>query len=185
MHRWVASFLEQLELGPRTAGTALRPSARGRALRGRGADPARRATDELLLLLDYDGTLVPFTRTPELARPDAALLALLRALARRRDTEVHVVSGRRRDTLEQWLGRPPDLAPRRARLLVPHAGRASGPARTSIERLAGSSPVLSSRDFAARTPGSLVEVKTAALAWHYRMADPETGARRPTSSGCT
>ena len=29
-----------------------------------------------------------------------------------------------------------------------------------------------------RTPGSLVEVKAAALAWHYRMADQETGARR-------
>lgn len=30
--------------------------------------------------------------------------------------------------------------------------------------------------FAARTPGSLVEEKTAGLAWHYRMADPDFGA---------
>ena len=28
------------------------------------------------------------------------------------------------------------------------------------------------------TPGSLIEVKAAALAWHYRMADQEIGARR-------
>jgi trehalose 6-phosphate synthase/phosphatase len=34
------------------------------------------------------------------------------------------------------------------------------------------------REITQRTPGSLVEVKTAALAWHYRMADQETGARR-------
>jgi len=30
-------------------------------------------------------------------------------------------------------------------------------------------------DFAARTPGALVEEKTLGLAWHYRMADPEYG----------
>jgi trehalose 6-phosphate synthase/phosphatase len=30
-------------------------------------------------------------------------------------------------------------------------------------------------DLAARTPGALVEEKTASLAWHYRRADPEHG----------
>jgi trehalose 6-phosphate synthase/phosphatase len=34
------------------------------------------------------------------------------------------------------------------------------------------------RDITARTPGSLIEVKAVAIAWHYRMADLETGARR-------
>ncbi len=34
------------------------------------------------------------------------------------------------------------------------------------------------RDITARTPGSLIEVKAVALAWHYRLADLETGARR-------
>jgi len=31
-------------------------------------------------------------------------------------------------------------------------------------------------EYAARTPGALVEEKTAGLAWHYRAADPEFGA---------
>ena len=31
------------------------------------------------------------------------------------------------------------------------------------------------RDTTARTPGSLIEVKAVALAWHYRLADLETG----------
>jgi trehalose 6-phosphate synthase/phosphatase len=47
---------------------------------------------------------------------DGALLALLEALARR--YVVHVVSGRRRDTLERWLGALPVGPPRRARVLV-------------------------------------------------------------------
>jgi trehalose 6-phosphate synthase/phosphatase len=32
------------------------------------------------------------------------------------------------------------------------------------------------REFAERTPGSVVEEKTAGVAWHYRSADPEYGA---------
>jgi trehalose 6-phosphate synthase/phosphatase len=34
------------------------------------------------------------------------------------------------------------------------------------------------RDITARTPGSFTEEKAVALAWHYRMADQETGPRR-------
>jgi trehalose 6-phosphate synthase/phosphatase len=30
----------------------------------------------------------------------------------------------------------------------------------------------------AATPGTLVETKTASLAWHYRMAEPQLGAER-------
>jgi trehalose-6-phosphatase len=36
--------------------------------------------------------------------PDADILALLAGLAARPGTETHVVSGRRRETLERWLG---------------------------------------------------------------------------------
>jgi trehalose 6-phosphate synthase/phosphatase len=134
--------------------------------------------DSLLLLLDYDGTLVPFTPTPELARPDAGLLALLRSLAVRPATEVHVVSGRAREALDHWLGGLPvwlhaehgfwsrDPA---KRTWVP-AGEVGGPWREPVLAIL--------RETTARTPGSLIEVKAVALAWHYRLADLETGARR-------
>ena len=36
------------------------------------------------------------------------------------------------------------------------------------------------RDFCQRTPGSLIEEKTAGFAWHYRAADPEYGAAQAT-----
>ena len=122
---------------------------------------------------------MPFTPTPELARPDAEVLELLRALAARPDTEVHVVSGR--------------LARRRSRTGSATSRSGSTPSTASVSRdpetrqwvpaaeLGGSwrEPVLAMlREITQRTPGSLVEVKTAALAWHYRMADQETGARR-------
>ncbi|HKT61272.1 MAG TPA: trehalose-phosphatase, partial [Gemmatimonadales bacterium] len=134
--------------------------------------------DSLLLLLDYDGTLVPFTPTPELARPDAALLGLLRALAARPETEVHLVSGRAQDILETWLGDLPVW------LHAEHGFLSRDPATrqwVAAGEFGGSwrEPVLAMlREITQRTPGSLVEVKAAALAWHYRLADQETGARR-------
>src|SRR5688572_8995801 len=56
------------------------------------------------LLLDYDGTLVPFARSPELAAPDDELKALLRDLVATPGITMDIVSGRPRETLEQWFG---------------------------------------------------------------------------------
>ena len=132
----------------------------------------------LLVLLDYDGTLVPYTATPELARPDPSLLELLAALAGRPNTELHVVSGRARETLEQWLGMLPIA------LHAEHGfwSRAVGQAEWIPAGELGPAwrePALAIlREITARTPGSLIEEKSVALAWHYRMADQESGARR-------
>jgi trehalose 6-phosphate synthase/phosphatase len=137
---------------------------------------ARRARP-LALIMDYDGTLVPFARTPALAWPDDEAITLLQALARRPHTHLHVVSGRSRDGLLSWLGHLP------VHLHAEHglwsrapgaAGRAEPiPAQGWRGRLLD---IL--RLYAERTPGSLVEEKPAGLAWHYRAADPEYGAQQ-------
>ena len=103
------------------------------------------------------------------------MLALLGRLAARPDTEVHVVSGRKRSTLERWF-RALDVG-----LHAEHGywSRAPGGRWVGAELPAPEwrEPVLAIlRDFAERTPGSLIEEKTAGLAWHYRAADPEFGA---------
>jgi trehalose 6-phosphate synthase/phosphatase len=177
VQRWVASFLEHLAEVPGPIGRAGAPTLGGPATR---KAVLRRLTEaeSLLLLLDYDGTLVPFAATPELARPDGRLVELLRALAGRPDSEVHVVSGRSRESLQHWLGGLPVW------LHAEHGFWSRDPA--TMEWVAAGEvggawrePVLAIlRDTTARTPGSLIEVKAAALAWHYRMADQEIGARR-------
>jgi trehalose 6-phosphate synthase/phosphatase len=177
VHSWVAAFLDQLD---RVTGPAVRlvsPTGNEAVLREELGRALER-NDELLLLLDYDGTLVPFTATPELARPDAGLVRLLRSLASRADTEVHIVSGRSREALEQWVGSLPIW------LHAEHGfwSRPPGHAEwTPAADVHGTwrEPVLAIlRDITARTPGSLIEVKAVAIAWHYRLADLETGARR-------
>jgi trehalose 6-phosphate synthase/phosphatase len=177
VHRWAATFLEQLE-------TVTGPAAASRRVPA-GAQAARQELmaqlhdrEGLLALLDYDGTLVPYTATPELARPDASLMELLGALATRPHTELHVVSGRTCETLEHWLGALPIA------LHAEHGfwsrGLGSLEWTPAGEMAAGwREPALAIlRDITARTPGSLIEAKSVALAWHYRMADQESGARR-------
>jgi trehalose 6-phosphate synthase/phosphatase len=176
VHRWAAAFLEQLETITQRPAASQRPGGFNAA---RAALLARlRESEELIALLDYDGTLVPYTQTPELARPDSALLDLLRGLAARPRTEVHVVSGRAREALEHWLGALP---------IVLHAEHGFWSRTSNGAEWAASGEVVGGwrepalailRDITARTPGSLIEVKAVALAWHYRMADQDAGARR-------
>ena len=134
-----------------------------------------RAAERLVLLVDYDGTLVPIADTPDLARPDGELLQLLTRLAARPGTEVHVVSGQPRDTLERWLGKLPIyLHAEHGSWLRPPGQPGQildeGPPAPWKEKVLA---IL--RDYADRTPGTLVEEKATGLAWHYRMADAEFG----------
>jgi trehalose 6-phosphate synthase/phosphatase len=135
-----------------------------------------RAAPRCVLLLDYDGTLVPFAATPEAASPDEALLELLDALTGTPGMEVHIVSGRGRGLIEDWF----DALPLGLHLehglwsrLVGSSEWIGGPPRDVSWRDAVLEILW---DFTSRSPGSLIEKKSASLAWHYRGADPEFGA---------
>jgi trehalose 6-phosphate synthase/phosphatase len=137
-----------------------------------------RRTNAIRLLLDYDGTLVPIARSPELAVPDDELLVLLEQLARTEAIQVDIVSGRPRELLERWFGRlPMSLWAEHGFWRRRHPDRvwesAGPPPSTWMSRVRS---ILD--QFAASTPGAHVEVKTASLAWHYRGASRDFGARQ-------
>ncbi len=173
VHWWANALISRLEeTHAAPTDVALRPSPDAVV---REAVERARAAPRLALLLDYDGTLVPFAPAPDLASPDPELLALLGRLAARAGAQVHVVSGRRRGTLERWFR---GLA---IGLHAEHGYWSRLPdgawVATDVGPTEWREPVLGIlRDFAQRTPGSLVEEKTAGYAWHYRAADPEFGS---------
>ena len=173
-YRWAETFIEQLK-SPGDTGIGPIQSVSSReaiaALIRR-----LRSAPRLLLLLDYDGTLVPFASTPELAAPDADVKKLLSALSERPGTSVHVLSGRTRETLERWLGSLP---------IGLHAEHGywsrlnpSGSWEPLNEKHLEWKPkvIRTLEQFVSATPGSLLEEKSAGFAWHYRMADPDFGA---------
>jgi trehalose 6-phosphate synthase/phosphatase len=124
VHDWSLSFLHRLsQLTPSNSEAILSAPAQNSDLTllheqisrfiNRGAvsqdevidGVARSRHSRLVLLLDYDGTLVPLTDSPSLSTPDAELLDLLGELTQ--VSEVHIVSGRMRGDLQQWLGHLP------------------------------------------------------------------------------
>jgi len=59
-----------------------------------------------LILLDYDGTLVPFTPSPEMAVPNQDTLNILMSYLKDMRNEIVLLSGRDKDTLERWFELP-------------------------------------------------------------------------------
>lgn len=174
VEQWATAFIGRL--CDRAGLTGAAPADCGTRL----ASIVERASEaeHVYLLLDYDGTLVPIAESPEQALPDVAVLELLNDLCHCPGVEVHLVSGRPRQFLEEWFAEFP-LA-----LWAEH-GFWRRTSRSDIWKAAGQHvpglldrvvPVL--RQFTANTPGARVEEKTASLAWHYRQADPEFGERQ-------
>ncbi len=138
---------------------------------------AFRSARRRLLMLDYDGTLVPFQKLPQNAVPPHRLLGTLDQISQVKNTTVAIVSGRSRADLDRWFR---DLS--NVWLAAEHGAIVRAPATNIWEQphhtqpLDWKSRVLPVLDhFVERTPGSFIEEKDFSLVWHYRMSDPEFG----------
>jgi len=124
----------------------------------------------LLLLLDYDGVLVEMAPTPDQARPDEALLSLLAGLAGREDTTVAVVSGRAPGDLLRLLPVPGLVVAACHGAALVTDGRTRWLVDVPVPGLSAFAAL--ARRLTEGRPGFLVEEKGAAVALHYRLADP-------------
>lgn len=130
-----------------------------------------------LLLLDYDGTLVPFSKHPKLAIPDKTVIGILNRLASDARTDVAVISGRDRDSLNSWFGDLP------IHIVSEHGAeiRLRDQEWRHVIDLDSSwklifKPVLEL--FTQRSPGSFIENKKHTLVWHYRNVETGLGFSR-------
>jgi trehalose 6-phosphate synthase/phosphatase len=172
---WARGFLARLErfaAGPKPHyPERLDDAGIGRIARRLAGAPRR------TFLLDYDGTLRELVPHPSLAAPTTELRELLVRLASLPRADVHVVSGRTRESLEAWLGDLP------VHLCAEHGAFAREPHGAwrsildiDLSWLAAAEELL--RRTSEEVPGSLVERKETSVAWHYREAEPEYGQWR-------
>lgn len=129
------------------------------------------------LLLDYDGTLVPFTRIPSEAAPDAVVRDILSRLAADPKNHVVIISGRDVSSLDRWLGAFPVT-------LVAEHGAALKMRNGAWQQVVSVSDLWKEEIrrvmqlFVLRCAGSFVEEKTNTIAWHYRNTQTGLGFSR-------
>jgi len=122
-----------------------------------------------LLILDYDGTLVPIVKTPELAIPEEQLIQTLKTLAADKNNTVVISSGRDADFLDKWFGELGlNLAAEHGAYYKVH-GKWHGNFATKFPEDVELSNIM--QRIVDKTPGSRLELKKTSMVWHYRNCD--------------
>ena len=175
VNRWADDFIQAMLASQKTEA-----ARRARSLTGKAQVALAqqyRAAVRRALLLDYDGTLVPFAKEPGSARPDEELLNLLAALGADPANEVVIVSGRPRRDLEEWFGNLPVALVAEHGVWLRHRGAEWRMLKAiTTEWKERVRPIL--QLYVDRLPGALLEEKEFSLAWHFRRADPEQAPLR-------
>jgi len=121
-----------------------------------------------LLLLDYDGTLMPFNDNPLKVKPDKDVINILNSINKDEHNCTVIVSGRDRNTLDSWLG---NLC---KGMIAEHGVWIKNGNWKIIDNLDSNwkDEIRSILEiFVDRTPGSFLEEKEYSLVWHYRKVD--------------
>lgn len=137
-----------------------------------------RKAKKRLLLLDYDGTLTPIVKVPDMALPSERLLKALDVLSQEERNVIYIISGRDGGFLGKHLGQFKGIG-----FSAEHGGFVKEPGQDEYRNLTESLDMTWMKDirsvfeyYTERTAGSFIEQKKSAITWHYRGADPDFGS---------
>jgi trehalose 6-phosphate synthase/phosphatase len=175
IHKWAADFLSSMEKVKLTEeqyqAKKLTPELKKQVLKDFLLNESR------VLFLDYDGTLTGFKNNPSHAKPDDELNAILDGLIAKSGNHLVIISGRDKETLDEWF------EDRNITLIAEHGVWVKSPGlnwqMTEPLDAFWKGSIRSALEFYVdRTPGSFIEEKNFSLVWHYRKSDPELGSNR-------
>lgn len=137
---------------------------------------AYREAEKRLILLDYDGTLVPFSTDPQKATPSGQLLQILKNLCMDRNN-AYLISGRSSSWLQHHFGKLP------LHIIAEHGARFRYKGEDwSTEILARSEwkdqVAQIMEKYVRRCAHTFIEEKEFSMVWHYRNANSEQGKLR-------
>ncbi|MDC1516292.1 bifunctional alpha,alpha-trehalose-phosphate synthase (UDP-forming)/trehalose-phosphatase [Cyclobacteriaceae bacterium] len=175
IHAWVKLFMGELENVKKE-----QSHLKTRLIDAHLSEEITRAykqSKERLIFLDYDGTLVGFNENPDDSRPDQELIEILERLTKNKNNHVVIISGRGRQTLEEWM------KPYTLDIVAEHGvwiKRMGKPFKTLIKiNSSWKKEIMSLLErYVNRTPGSFVEEKDYSLVWHYRKVETGLGEVR-------
>lgn len=129
---------------------------------------------ELIIFVDYDGTLVPIFERPEDAVLASKTKSLLKALSKKENVQLVVVSGRNSQFLtEQFKDINIVLAAEHgAKFYNQDKNRWKSLVMTNSKSWQPMAQQIMN-DYSERVPGSFVEKKEHSISWHYRNSPAE------------
>ncbi|MBN1524225.1 MAG: bifunctional alpha,alpha-trehalose-phosphate synthase (UDP-forming)/trehalose-phosphatase [Spirochaetales bacterium] len=173
--KWAQSFIERLlQMDNTTSESNVQTSNQ---LDMQKVDEDFQKAEKRTIILDYDGTLVPFKKRPEDVIPEKALVKTIQLLAVDKKNDVIIISGRTRKYLSKWFEKlnltlitehGVWMRERNEKWVMPFDHDNSW--KQSIRHLLDL--------YTERTPGTFVEEKEYSLVWHFRNSDPEFAALR-------
>ena len=168
--KWAESFIKSLETVKKLQ------SRLGHRILNREAaaemHKSYKKSHRRLILLDYDGTLVPHQLYPDRAIPDDEVYRIINSLSNDRKNHVILISGRDRTFLQKWFGKYKLNLVAEHGVFYKYSGRKwekSPYAENKWKRKI--LPIL--RNYTDLVPGSFIEEKEYSIVWHFRKADPE------------
>ncbi|KAK9059512.1 hypothetical protein SSX86_020216 [Deinandra increscens subsp. villosa] len=137
---------------------------------------AYKTTNSRLILLDYDGTVMPQASVDK--TPSKEVISILNVLSNDPKNVVFIVSGRGKDSLSKWFDSCKNLG-----LSAEHGWLTRWSSDSEWESCGGlvvdadwkkmALPVM--EHYTEATDGSFIEQKESALVWHHQEADPDFG----------
>lgn len=173
---WAQSFIDDMTLAAEGGNKPADISLTGKDKAALITD--YRAAKRRLIILDYDGTLKPFTASPStiVGLPSLRLRSLLGRFAQDESVRLTIVSGRPLRALRLWFrGLNIDIAAEHG-AWVRYDGKWRHLPNTFKSIRAD--VIKTMQRYTDSTPGSLVEQKDYSIVWHYRNVVPELAFNR-------
>jgi trehalose 6-phosphate synthase/phosphatase len=125
-----------------------------------------------ILFLDYDGTLVSFTKYPELTSLDSSTVEIIRKLANDPNNQIVIISGRSKDFLaKEFLGIDVVIVAEHGYFIKFPGKDWEISVEPGVEWKKTILPILN--EYVSRCNGTFIEEKEGSIAWHYRNADTD------------
>ena len=130
-----------------------------------------------LFLIDYDGTLTPIAKLPEMAVLNEKTKNILKGIVLDKRNKVVIISGRNREFMdEQFKNLDAILVAEHGYFIKYPKAEWGNSVEIDLSWKKKIQPVLN--DYVDRCNGSMIEEKHASLVWHYRNADEEIASLR-------
>lgn len=139
-----------------------------------------KAASQRIIIVNYDGTLVPYSKYPTTAEPPSALLGLMQNLDAQRKTDVVIISGRGKNELDVWLADLPVNLTAEHGSWIRHAGAKEWQLFKPLSNEWKNEVIPILEMYSDRLPGAYIQERDYSLAWHYHKADVEQAAKLVT-----